>query len=204
MGSCEERVIKTNTTTIAVLDDFWADFDAVKAELEKLPMAPTAFNDRDMEDYRSAWISTIPGQELPFQEPLDSKILRMFAGNTPFFPDPRPRVNVNWNRVGSDRIKNDFYNIHKDKGHYTTVVFMNDAYDDSDGFNLYYPSSVPEPEHTYWFGREHYSAECFVRGVPNRAVIFPSYVPHGLEIRSQRFRDEWRCTCAIFHGDVKG
>jgi len=65
LGSCEERVIKTNTTTIAVLENFWADFDAVKAELEKLPIAPTAYNDQDMEDYRSAWVSTILVKNCP-------------------------------------------------------------------------------------------------------------------------------------------
>ena len=202
MGECKERVVRTNTTTVAVLDDFWADFDAVKEQFSKLPVAPASYFDKDMEFYRSAWISTIKGQSLPFYDELNRKILRIYAGETPFFDNSDHEVTLNWNRVTGDRIEKDFFNPHPDPARYTTIVFMNDEYDDGDGFNLYHPVPEPGSPRPFWFGREYVNVDCFVRGKRNRAVIFPGHIYHGLEIRSQRFRDEFRCTAAIFHGKL--
>ena len=72
-------------------------------DFSKLPVAPATYFDRDMEFYRSAWISTIKGQTLPFYDELNRKILRIYAGETPFFDNSDHEVTLNWNRVTGDR-----------------------------------------------------------------------------------------------------
>ena len=55
LGPCEERIFKTPVTKLAVLDDFWSDFEAVQEQLEILAYAHTAYSDTDMEDFRFGW-----------------------------------------------------------------------------------------------------------------------------------------------------
>ena len=195
LGECREQIHKTPVTTVAVLDDFWNDFEAVQEQIEKLPFCKTAYHTEDMEDYRFGFVKTIAGHDMPFRNELVNKISTLFSDDDILKKSMKIDLAFNINSVGSDRIKSDFYNPHLDAGFYTVVVFMNNEYDDSDGFNIYRPSRL----RGLWRSRDQVRVDTFVRGKPNRAVVFPAPgVLHGLEIRSDNFREEYRCTSALF------
>ena len=202
LGPCEERIFKTPVTKLAVLDDFWSDFEAVQEQLEILAYAHTAYSDTDMEDFRFGWDKTIKGHDMPYVDELSSKVSRIF--DIPGFgvnQELSAQFAVNCNRVLSDRIKDDFYNPHFDVGSFSVVVFMNNEYKDNDGFNIYNPPSV-SLEKRHWFTRDELKVDTFVRGKANRAVLFPvPKVFHGMEIRSEDFREDYRCTSVIFLGN---
>lgn len=201
LGLCDERVFDTPVAQFAVLDNFWSDFQAVQEQLEKMPYAPTAYTSEEMDDYRSAWVSTINGNELPCMDQLNEKVRRIFRDpsfnhNTRGFC--KAELCVNLNLVKSDRIKDDFFNPHTDASRYSVVVFMNNEYHPNDGFNIYRPTDE-HPER--WMPRDRLQVDTFIRGKANRAIIFKAiHVLHGMEVRSDDFRDDYRCTTAIFTG----
>ena len=195
LGECRERIYKTPITTLAVLDDFWDNFEGVQEQIEKFPFCKTAFHTEEMDDYRFGFVKTIAGHDMPFRHKLIPKIMELFHDHSLAEKPMKVDLAFNLNSVGSDRIKRDFFNPHFDAGFYTVVVFMNNEYDDSDGFNIYRPV-VTEG---LWHSREVGRVDTFVRGKANRAVVFPSPgIMHGMEIRSDNFREEYRCTAALF------
>ena len=72
---------------------------------------------------------------------------------------------------------------------------MNNEYQDGDGFNFYRPADNP----AVWASRNELQVDTFVRGRANRAVVFKTQgVLHGMEVRSNDFREDYRCTAGIF------
>ncbi len=201
LGLCDERVFDTPVAKFAVLDNFWSDFEAVQKQLEEMPYAPTTYSCDDVADYRSSWVSTINGNELPCMDQLNEKVQRIFQEQN-FDHNMRSfckaELCVNLNLVQSDRIKDDFFNPHVDASRYSVVVFMNNEYHPNDGFNIYRPTDEYPGS---WIPRDKLQVDTFIRGKANRAIIFKAnQVLHGMEVRSDDFRDDYRCTTAIFLG----
>ena len=81
----------------------------------------------------------------------------------------------------------------------STVVFLNNEYEDGDGLNTYY---YPKKGSGNWTEKSLNKLNYFVQAKANRAVLFIADLPHGACISSKLFESNYRKTQVIF-ADLK-
>lgn len=192
----EDMVISTIQTPLCkmtIIDSFYKDFNGVNKEIEKLPVSYTCANNEDMVDMRGTYASTMKGTELPYMNQYSSIIKSIigYAGSVHI----EPAIIVNFNKTLSDRHLKENYNVHTDPKDLSTVVFLNNEYEDGDGLNTYYNS---DKFHGNWSEKSLDKLNYFIQAKPNRAVLFAADLLHGACIASKLFESNYRKTQVIF------
>lgn len=196
----EDMVISTIQTPICkitIIDSFYKDFNGVNKEIDKLPVSYTLADNEDMVDMRGTYYSSMKGTEMPYMNQYSSIIKSIigYAGSVHI----EPTILVNFNKTLSDRHLKENYNVHTDPKDLSTVVFLNNEYEDGDGLNTYYG---PDIDYDKWSEKSLTKLNYFVQAKPNRAVLFTADLLHGACISSKLFESNYRKTQVIF-ADLK-
>ena len=195
------ELVDIGITKIIIIEDFYEDIKTVLKEIKKLPVARTYASDDDIADYRSTFITSIGGNEMPYVKDLDKKVREMisFTGNK-VSTDCELLVNVT--KLKTDRATREYHNLHIDSNHgaypdlLSSVVFLNDTWHEGEGTSLFnsYDASRANGD---WRTMESQPLLKFVQGKENRAIMFSPQLLHGATFGKQ-FMDEYRYTQAIF------
>jgi len=192
--------IKTPIATLAIIDEFYENVDAVTHELSKLAGAKTASHCDEVEDYRLSYKNTMDGTEFPFTSAYKNVVSDIISCKSSITHSDEVTINVN--RLRTDRALSEYYNIHKDfkaqpdkqKDVISTVVMLNDHYNDGEGTSFFHDRQ----DMPYWVDKDSLELLYFMQGKKNRAVVFSAQLNHGATYSTTQFMDEYRYTQAIF------
>lgn len=200
------EIIKTETTTIAVVDDFYKDFDAVEFEVNKLPAAITGCDiPGEMFDARKSYMGNMKGTVMPFTHELSDLVCKVIGYDGE--AETSRELLVNCNKLLCDKNTTHQYNIHRDNEVHempqqiATVVMLNCFYDEGEGFNIYKHKLVigEDMEHyVMWTDRSVAEVDYFVQGKRNRAILFSTAALHGAALGGSQFKNEMRMTQVAF------
>ena len=194
--ACDITVMETPLARICVIDNYYKNFNEVIAECAKLPYAITAYNNEDMFDGRQSYGGNMEGTRLPFPE-LHSEMVADVINYAGGLTTPNALV-LNCNQALSNKWENYYYNAHTDhqeKDTMSTVVMLNESYDEGEGLNTY-DSRASSFE--LWSPRTVLKLNTFIQAKPNRAILFTAGLPHGAAFNTSQFQGKMRHTQAIF------
>ena len=191
--------VDTPLAKLAIIDEFYEDIDAVQHELSKVPATKTAGHCDDVEDYRLSYINSMRGTDLPFTNTYRDVVSDIISCKTSIRQADMLAVNVN--RLKTDRALSQYYNIHTDHDKskpdadvVSTVVMLNDHYEDGEGTSFFYNlGNMP-----YWMDKDALEVMYFMQGKKNRAVVFSAKLNHGATYSTPQFMNEYRYSQAIF------
>lgn len=192
--------IQTPIATLAIIENFYEDVDAVTHELSKLPGAKTASNCDEVEDYRLSYKNTMEGTEFPFTEDYKRVVSTIIECKSNITQSDEIAINVN--KLRTDRALREYYNIHKDfksqpdkqNDVVSTVIMLNDHYSDGEGTSFF----MNMEDQPYWVEKDQLELTYFMQGKKNRAVVFSAQMNHGATYSTTQFMDEYRYTQVIF------
>ena len=195
------ETVDTPLAKITIIDNFYEDIDSVILECDKLPGTHTVCSTpNEIIDLRKGYIVNMGGTELPFIDQY-TEVVREIIGYSGVMVT-EPSVLINCNILLSDKHKDNWYNIHQDpppsnvwSDRMSTVVMLNDNYDEGEGINMYYE---PKVINSVWFDKGKVERVYHVQGKRNRAILFSPYIWHGAAFNGDQFKSEYRYTQVIF------
>ena len=193
------KTVDTPVAKVTIIEDYYEDFDAVVRELDKLPGAITCCTiPNQMYEVRKSYASNMGGTHLPYCE-QHTKLVQSIIGYDGLM-HTEENLLINCNQLVSDHYKDHWYNTHQDipRGYVgdriSTVVMLNESYADGEGTNIYYPHELTDE---LWIKRDTAERAFLAQGKPNRAILFSSYLIHGISYDTDQFKDEIRYTQLI-------
>ena len=192
------------TGKVIVVDNFYKDFDRVVKEIPKLTLTTTGCDNEHVFDGRASYASNMPGTELPFVMQWGHKLKEIvgYRGDN-MVVDTHLYVNAQFIQK-PEILEDHYYNIHvdpsKERPEIATVVFLNEHYEEGEGFTIYSKDSK-ESDTLRFFRKDECDIIKHVQGKPNRAVVFMAGAdgdPHSGALATDQFTKEMRYTQIIF------
>lgn len=194
------KTIHTGLANVTIIENFYEDIAAVNREVSKLPITKTSTDSRYF-DGRKSWAMNMAGTCLPYvpmagvkskEYTIDKLVCEICQTNPSTFNyDSTREVLVNCFSFTDEFDKSKYYKPHVDThspGGVAIVVFLNDEYNEGEGFNLYNIDT------------DDLSVNYFVQGKSNRAVLSSCDWLHGQHTPTDQFKNEMRHTQVIFFG----
>ena len=186
-----------------IIDSFYEDVDSVVRELDKLPAAKTEYHCDDVVDLRRSYKTSICGTEFPFTSVYGEVVRNIISYGGKL--KNSDEVIVNCNKIQSDKVLTNYYNIHKDRSPLedakggvsdviSTVVMLNDHYNEGEGTSFFYNQEAVPP----WVSKDEMELLYFMQGKKNRAIVFSANINHGATYSTDQFKHEYRYSQAIF------
>lgn len=192
------KTIHTGFANVTIIENFYEDIAAVNREISKLPITKTSTDSRYF-DGRKSWIMNMAGTSLPYtgsedRNYSDNNINELVceicqAHPNTFDYESTREIIVNCFSFTDDFDNSKYYKPHVDTrspGGVAIVVFLNEHYNEEEGFNLYNMNT------------DDLSVNYFVQGKSNRAVLFSCDWLHGQHTPTDQFKNEMRHTQVIF------
>jgi len=190
--------IETPRARVTIIDNYYRNFDDVRAEVDKLPYALTLLSSDDMFDARKSYAGNMHGTHLPFVRDHSKLVADIidYSGEL----TTEDTLLVNCNRALSDKYLEYYYNPHTDpcvssSDTISTVIMLNESYDENEGLNTYTNLEYPQ---ILWVNRTDLELNTFIQAKPNRAILFSAHLPHGAAINTSQYREQMRYTQVIF------
>lgn len=190
--------LETPLARVSIIDNYYKNFDDVRAEIDKLPYALTSLSCDDMFDARKSYVGNMAGTGFSYPSEHSKMVYDIigYDGHT----STDQALLVNCNRALTDKYKEYYYNAHTDLPNsgldtISTVIMLNESYNDGEGLNTYNSDQL---HFNTWIDRTDLEVNTFIQAKPNRAILFSALLPHGAAFTTEQYRENMRYTQVIF------